>query len=337
MKVLVTGGGGFLGGAIVRRLVERGDTVRTLARGDYPALRELGVETRRGDIATYADVDAATRGCEAVVHTAAKAGAWGPYLEYFDANVAGTQNVINACKRHGISKLVYTSTPSVAFAGVDQDGTNESSLYPDKFLAAYPKTKAAAEHMLLSANNNQLATVALRPHLIWGPGDTQLGPRLVDRARAGRLRIVGSGKQLVDATYVDNAAHAHLLALDRLAPGAACAGKPYYITNGEPWAIANIMNGILAAAGVAPVTKHISPGAAYAAGVVLESVYTLLRKRDEPPMTRFIARQLGTAHWYDISAAQHDLGYAPIVSMQEGLERLKHVWDASAHNGDAAS
>lgn len=330
MKVLVTGGGGFLGGAIVRRLVARGDSVRTLARGDYPALRELGVETRRGDIAKYSDVDAAVRGCEAVVHTAAKAGAWGPYIEYFDANVAGTQNVINACKRHGIAKLVYTSTPSVAFAGTDQEGGNESSPYPEKFLAAYPKTKAAAEHMLLSANSEHLATVALRPHLIWGPGDTQLGPRIVDRARAGKLRIVGSGKQLVDATYVDNAAHAHVLALDRVAPGAACAGKPYYITNGEPWPIADIMNGILAAAGVPPVTKHIAPGVAYAAGVVLEGLYTLLRKHDEPPMTRFVARQLSTAHWYDISAAQRDLGYAPIVSMQDGLERLKMAWNISA-------
>jgi len=330
MKVLVTGGGGFLGGAIVRRLVERGDTVLTLARGDYPALRELGVETQRGDIAKYADVDAAVRGCEAVVHTAAKAGAWGPYLDYFDANVAGTQNVINACKRHGIAKLVYTSTPSVAFAGTDQEGGNESSPYPEKFLAAYPKTKAAAEHMLLSANSEHLATIALRPHLIWGPGDTQLGPRIVERARAGKLRIVGSGKQLVDATYVDNAAHAHVLALDRVAPGAACAGKPYYITNGEPWPIADIMNGILAAAGMPPVTKHIAPSVAYAAGVVLEGLYTLLRKHDEPPMTRFVARQLGTAHWYDVSAAQRDLGYAPIVSMRDGLERLKMAWNISA-------
>lgn len=323
VKVLVTGGGGFLGGAIVRRLVERGDTVRTLARGDYPVLRELGVETRQGDIANYGDVDAAARGCDAIVHTAAKAGAWGPYIEYFDANVLGTQNIVNACKRNGIAKLVYTSTPSVAFAGVDQEGATEAAPYPEKFLAAYPKTKAAAEQIVLSSNGESLATVALRPHLIWGPGDTQLGPRIVDRARAGRLRIVGSGSQLVDATYVDNAAHAHLLALDRVAVGAGCAGKPYYITNDEPWPIADIMNGILDAAGVEPVTGHISPGLAYAAGVVLEGAYTIMRKREEPPMTRFVARQLGTAHWYDIAAAKRDLAYAPIVTMKEGLDRLK--------------
>ncbi len=323
MKVLVTGGGGFLGGAIVRRLIERGHSVRTLARGDYPALRALGVDTAQGDIANYAAVEAAVRGCEAAVHTAAKAGAWGPYLEYYDTNVLGTQNVINACKRCGVPRLVYTSTPSVAFAGKDQEGATEGAPYPKKFLAAYPRTKAIAEQLVLAANSEKLATIALRPHLIWGPGDTQLGPRIVERARAGRLRIVGSGRQLVDATYVDNAAHAHLLAVDRVAPGAACAGKAYYITNAEPWPIADIMNGILEAAGAPPVTKRISPGLAYAAGAVLEAYYTLLRKRAEPPMTRFVARQLGTAHWYDISAAQRDLGYAPVVSMKEGLDRLR--------------
>ncbi len=323
MKVLVTGGGGFLGGAIVRRLIERGHTVRTLARGDYPALRTLGAETMQGDIANYAAVEAAVRGCEAVVHTAAKAGAWGPYLEYYDTNVLGTQNVINACKCSGAARLVYTSTPSVAFAGVDQEGATESAPYPKKFLAAYPRTKATAEQLVLAANGVHLTTVALRPHLIWGPGDTQLGPRIIERARAGRLRIVGTGQQLVDATYVDNAAHAHVLAVDCVTAGAACAGQSYYITNGEPWPIAGIMNGILEAAGVAPVTKRISPGLATFAGTVLEAAYTVLRKKSEPPMTRFVARQLGTAHWYDISAARRDLGYAPAVTMKEGLERLR--------------
>ena len=323
VKVLVTGGGGFLGGAIVRRLIERGHSVRTLARGEYPALSASGVETMQGDIANYAAVEAAVRGCEAIVHTAAKAGAWGPYLEYYDTNVIGTQNVINACKRCEVTRLVYTSTPSVAFAGADQEGVTEAAPYPENFLAAYPRTKAVAEQLVLAANGERLGTIALRPHLIWGPGDTQLGPRIVEGARAGRLRIVGSGRQQVDATYIDNAAHAHVLAVDRIAPGAACGGKAYYITNGEPWPIADIMNGIIEAAGAPPVTKHISPGVAYAAGVACETIYTLLRKRNEPPMTRFVARQLGTAHWYDISAAQQDLGYAPIVSMKEGLERLR--------------
>jgi len=323
VKVLVTGGGGFLGGAIVRMLIARGDAVRVLARGEYPALRELGVETAQGDIANYAAVESAAHGCDAVIHTAAKAGSWGPYIGYYDTNVLGTQNVVNACKRCSIPKLVYTSTPSVAFAGIDQEGATETAPYPEKFLAAYPRTKAIAEQTLLRANSPALSTVALRPHLIWGPGDTQLTPRLIERAKAGRLRIVGTGQQLVDATYVNNAAHAHVLALDRLAPNAACAGKAYYITNAEPWPIADIMNGILEAAGAPTVTRRVSAGAAYAVGVVFETIYTVLRKHEEPPMTRFVARQLGTAHWYDISAARTDLGYAPLVSMKDGLQRLR--------------
>lgn len=323
MKVLVTGGGGFLGSAIVARLIEAGHDVHTLARSDYPALRDLGATTHQGDIAHYASVDQAARGCNAIVHAAAKAGVWGPYIDYYDANVIGTQNVLNACKRHGIEKLVYTSTPSVAFAGRDQEGADESAPYPSKFLSAYPKTKAIAEQMVLRANGDAPATVTLRPHLIWGPGDTQLGPRLIDRARAGKLRLVGSGQQKVDATYIDNAAYAHVLALDAIAPGADCAGKAYYITNGEPMPIANIVNGILSAANAPPVDKKVSPGVAYAAGALMEFAYRALGRAEEPPMTRFIARQLATAHWYDIGRARSDLGYEPIVSMDEGFDRLR--------------
>jgi olefin beta-lactone synthetase len=286
-------------------------------------LAQLGVEPVRGDIADYRAVESAAAGCDAVIHAAAKAGVWGPYLEYYDTNFIGTQNVVNACRRHEISRLVYTSTPSVAFAGADQDGANESAPYPGKFLAHYPKTKAMAERLVLSANGPKLAAVALRPHLLWGPNDTQLVPRILDRARAGKLRIVGSGQQQIDATYIDNAALAHVLALDRVAPGAACAGKAYYISNGEPMAIRDVINRILDAAGMPPVTRHVAPGAAYAAGWAMEWAYRLLRRTDEPPMTRFVARQLATAHWYDISAARNDLGYAPAVTMDDGFERLR--------------
>jgi nucleoside-diphosphate-sugar epimerase len=323
VKVLVTGGGGFLGSAIVRMLAARGDSVRTMSRGEYPAMAELGVETVRGDIANYRAVEAAADGCGAIIHTAAKAGVWGRYLEYYDTNVIGTQNVINACRRHGISRLVYTSTPSVAFAGVDQDGVNEAAPYPDRYLADYPKTKAMAERLVLQANGEKLATVALRPHLLWGPNDTQLVPRILERARTRKLRIVGSGDQKVDATYVDNAAHAHVLALDALSPVAACAGKAYYISNGEPMPIREVINAILDAAGLPPVTRTVAPGVAYAVGWAMEVLYRLTRRADEPPMTRFVARQLATAHWYDIGAARNDLGYAPIVSMEEGFERLR--------------
>jgi nucleoside-diphosphate-sugar epimerase len=267
-------------------------------------------------------VDEAANGCDAVIHAAAKAGVWGPYQEYFKTNVLGTQNVLNACRRRGIAKLVYTSTPSVAFDGTDQNGVDESAPYPRKYLADYPRTKAIAERLVLDATGPALATVALRPHLLWGPHDTQLVPRILDRARSGKLRIVGSGDQMIDATYVDNAAHAHVVALDALSPDAACTGKAYYITNGEPMPIRDVINGILNAAGIPPVTWHISPAVAFAAGTVLEAAFRALRRADEPPMTRFVARQLATAHWYDIGAARRDLGFAPAVSMQEGFKRL---------------
>lgn len=323
MKVLVTGGGGFLGRAVIGRLLDKGYDVRSLARGDYPELSTLGVETVQGDIAHYASTDGAVAGCDAVMHVAAKAGVWGRYLDYYDTNVLGTQNVINACKRHGVRKLVYTSTPSVAFAGTDQEGVDESAPYPDRFLAAYPKTKAMAEHLARAANGPELSTMSLRPHLIWGPGDTQLVPRIVERAKAGKLRIVGSGAQKVDATYIDNAAHAHVLALERLDAEAPCAGKVYYVSNDEPWPIADVMNGIVEAAGLPKVNRHVAVSAAYAAGTAFEWTYRLLRKQEEPPMTRFVARQLATSHWYDITAAKTDLGYTPVVSMEEGLERLR--------------
>lgn len=323
MKVLVTGGGGFLGSAIVRRLVERGDGVRILARSAYPALEAQGVECIRGDIADAAVVSRAVQGCDLVIHTAAKAGVWGLHEEYMLANVVGTDNVLQACLEHGVSKLVHTSSPSLTFAGKDQDGVDESVPIPDTFLNPYPETKAEAERHVLAANGPKLATVALRPHLIFGPGDPHLAPRIIDRAKRGRLRIVGTGRYLVDMTYVDNVADAHILAADRLEPGSEIAGKAYFISNGEPTAIEDLINMILATAGVPPVGKHISLGAAYRIGAVLETVWRLFGMGGEPPMTRFVALQLGTAHWFDISAARRDLGYEPQVSIAEGMKRLE--------------
>ena len=322
MTILVTGGGGFLGKAVVKRLIEEGHALRTFSRGDYPELLKMGVDTRQGDLTDFSAVDDAVSGCDAVIHCAAKAGASLDYLSFFEANVLGTQNVLDACKRRDVSKLVYTSTPSVVFAGEDQEGIDESTPYPEKFNAHYPRTKAAAERLVLQANSPTLSTVALRPHLIWGPGDTQLIPRIIERARAGRMRLVGSGRNLIDATYVDNAAHAHVLAVQLLAPDAPCAGKPYFITNDEPMPFSEIVDDILAAAGLEPLSKSISPRLAYLAGAMLEAAYTVLRKRDEPPMTRFVARQFATAHWYNINAAKQDLGYETLVSMQEGMRRL---------------
>lgn len=330
MKVLVTGGGGFLGGAVVRRLVERGDDVRTFQRGDYPWHRELGVEARRGDLAEAAAVDVAVAGCEAVLHVAALAGVWGPRREFERANVLGAANLLAACRRHGVGRLVYTSTPSVVHAGDDIAGGDESLPYPDRFHAHYPRTKAAAERAVLAANGPDLATTALRPHLIWGPGDTHLVPQIVARSRSGRLRLVGGGEALVDSTYIENAAHAHLLALDRLAPGAPPAGRAYFISNGEPRPVRELVNGILAAAGEPPAGKSLGPRAAWLAGAAMEAAWTLLPLPGEPPMTRFLARQLATAHWYDLSAARRDLGYQPQVTLDEGLARLRESFAVRA-------
>ncbi len=322
MRVLVTGGGGFLGGAIVRRLVARGDRVRSFARGEYPELEKLGVEVRRGDLCDADAVAAATLGCERVFHVAALPGVWGAYKKYYRTNVVGTDNVLAACRAQGVERLVYTSTPSVVHAGGDIEGGDESLPYATQYSAHYPRTKAVAERRVLEANGGNLSTVALRPHLIWGPGDNHLTPRILARGRAGRLRLIGNRPNLIDTVYIDNAADAHILAADRLEPSAACAGRAYFISNGQPVTLAEITNGILAAAGLPPVTRRISAPLAYALGALAELAYGLLRIRKEPPLTRFLARQLSTAHWFEIGAARRDLGYEPAVSIREGLRRL---------------
>ena len=320
--IVVTGGGGFLGGAIVRQLLARGEQVRSVQRSDVPALRALGVDVVRADLSDARACLEALRGADAVLHVAAKAGVWGSEASYHAANVQATDNVIAACRTLGIGKLVYTSTPSVVHAGGDVENLDESTPVATHFSAPYPRTKALAEAHVLAANDADLATVALRPHLIWGPGDTQLTARVLARARAGRLRLVGGGEKLIDSIYIDNAAAAHLDALDRLRPGAPCAGRAYFITQGEPMPQKQLINGMLAAAGLPPCERSLAPGMAWLAGALLELVWTLLRRQDEPMMTRFLARQLATAHWYDISAARRDLGYAPKVSVAQGLQKL---------------
>jgi len=323
MRVLVTGGGGFLGSAMCRALVARGYEVRSFSRGDYPALSALGVECFRGDICNFNALRPAVRDCDAVFHVAAKAGVWGRHWDYYAANVEGTATVEMLCVELTVPRLIYTSSPSVVYGGTDEAGINESTPYPKHYLTDYPETKASAESYVLEANTPQLATIALRPHLIWGPGDNHLLPRLIAKARAGKLRRVGDGKNVVDTTYIDNAVAAHLAALDHLQPGAPCAGKVYFIANDEPLLLWDLINRMLACADLPPVTKSVSARTAYVAGAVFEGLYALLRREDEPPMTRFVARQLATSHWYDLSAAKHDLGYSPQVTVEEGLRRLR--------------
>lgn len=321
MRVLVTGAGGFLGLAICRLLKARGDQVVGLQRSDSLVLRAMKIELQRGDLADASVVQRAAQGCDAVIHVAAKAGHWGRHADYYRANVVGTLNVLDACARHGIRRLVHTSTPSVVHAGQDLEGVDESLPYPARFHAHYPATKAQAERAVLEASSASLATVALRPHLIWGPGDNHLLPRILARARAGRLALVGPPR-LIDTVYIDNAAQAHLDALDRLQPQAACAGKAYFIAQGEPLDSGAMINRLLACAGLPPVTRRIPYRLAYVAGALMEWSWRLLRLGGEPLMTRFLANQLATAHWYDLSAARRDLGYAPAISLDEGMQRL---------------
>ncbi|MFN0018592.1 MAG: NAD-dependent epimerase/dehydratase family protein [Pirellulaceae bacterium] len=323
MYALVTGAGGFLGQAITRQLMAQGHKVRALARGDYPTLTQLGVQALRGDIQDAAAVEQACRGIDAVFHVAAIAGIWGKWRTYYGINTLGTRNVIAACRKHSIPRLIYTSSPSVTFAATDQCNIDESAPYAKRWLAHYPHTKALAEQEVLAANDSNLLTCALRPHLIWGPGDQHLIPRLLSRARAGQLRRVGAGKNLIDAVYVENAAAAHLLAAGKLEAGSPVCGKAYFITNGEPVNCWDWINEILSLAGVPPVAKSISYRAAYAAGAVLEGIWKLTGRLGEPRMTRFLAAQLATSHYYNITAARRDLGFEPAISMAAGMEKLR--------------
>ena len=326
MKILITGGGGFLGRAVVEALVARGDEVTSVSRGDYPELRQMGVRTMRGDLAEAEVARQACFGQEAVIHVAARAGVWGPAEAFRRANVEATERVLRACTAEGIRLLVYTSSPSVTFGGGDARGAGPASPYPERYLNHYTATKAEAEQAVLAANSPALRTCALRPHLIFGPGDPHLIPRLLDRARRGRLRIVGTGDNRVDLTYVDDAARAHLLALDALvrAPDhhAPPCGRPYFISQGDPVELWPWVNGLLARLDIPPVTRRVPRPLAHAAGATLEALWGGLGLSGEPPMTRFLAAQLATSHWYDMEPARRDLGYRPQVSMDEALERL---------------
>ncbi|MCL1048388.1 NAD-dependent epimerase/dehydratase family protein [Shewanella abyssi] len=335
----VTGAGGFLGKAICERLLAVGIEVTGFARGDYPSLSAMGVNMIKGDLADEAAVCAAMQGCDIVFHVASKAGVWGSKQSYFSPNVDGARYIINACKQANISKLIYTSTPSVTFAGLDENGCDESAPYAEHYLNFYGESKAVAEKMMISASGEQTAagqllqTVSLRPHLIWGPGDPHLVPRVLERATAGRLKLVGKQDKLVDTIYVGNAAFAHILAAERLCAASAqglqapCAGKAYYLSNDEPITMAEMLNKILDCKGLPNVSKRVPTSIAYGVGAVLETIYHLLGKSAEPIMTRFVARQLSTSHYFNIDAAKRDLGYSAVVSIDEGMQRLKKSLD----------
>lgn len=321
MRVLVTGGGGFLGGALCRRLIERGDEVTSLSRGDYPGLREVGVRTVRADLTDTAAVARAAEGCDVVHHVAALAGVWGRRRDYWHANVEGTRSVLEACRSAGVTRLVHTSSPSVCFDGEDHRMASNDLPRATRFLAHYPASKAEAEALVLDASGPDLATCALRPHLIFGPGDPHLLPRVVEAARAGRLARVGDGTNEVTMCFVDNAAEAHLCAGDRLQPGAPLAGQAYFIGQEEPVRIWEWLDQLLAALGDPPIRKRISLGAARTVGGLLELLWTLLPLPGEPRMTRFVATQLATSHSYTMEPARRDLGYREVVGLEDATRR----------------
>jgi len=320
-SILVTGGGGFLGHAIVRKLLAKGHRVTSFSRGSHPELDAMGVTQHLGDLADAYAVKKAVDGKDAVFHTAARAGVWGPFDDFFRPNVTGTRNVIAACRACAVDRLIYTSSPSVVFDGKDMEGVNETVPYPTDFHAPYPRTKAMAELEVMAAADKKLRTLTLRPHLIWGPGDPHLAPRIIARAKS--LRQVGDGGNRVDTIYIDNAALAHVLAMEALDKNPEISGKAYFISDDAPILLWEMVNRILDAGGKPPVKRRISPGTAYRIGAVLEWVYRTFGLKGEPKMTRFVARELATSHWFDVSAAKRDLGYTAKVSIDEGMRRLK--------------
>lgn len=319
MSTLVTGGTGFLGRRLVERLLAQGRKVTVLGRTPAPDLAARGVTFIQASLDDAPTVAAACAGITTVFHTAARVGVWGRYEDFHRTNVLGTRALLDGCRRHGVRTFVHTSTPSVVYNGRDLADADESLPLTAACPSPYPLTKAIAEREVLAANSPALRTVALRPHLIWGVGDPHLVPRVLARARAGRLRIVGAGRNRVDMVHVENAVDAHLCA-ESAVP--AAAGRAYFITNGEPVVLWDWINELLTSLGEPPVTRKISLGAATALGAICEVAWNVLPLKGEPPMTRFVAAELAKDHWFKIAAARRDLGYAPKISMAAGTAEL---------------
>jgi len=319
MNALVTGGGGFLGRRLVELLLSQGHQVRFLARGAYPEVEALGAQGFQVDIRDSAALSSVMDGVDTIFHVASKAGVWGAYEEYYSINVTGTMNLLKAAEDAGVKRFVYTSTPSVVSYDSDIQNGPQDLPYAENYPAHYPATKAEAERMVLAANSRHISTIALRPHLIFGPGDSHLLPRFVEGALKGRLRIIGDGSNAVDFTFVDNAAWAHIdAALALTDSDAPCAGKAYFISNGEPVKLWVWFNTLLDALGEKPLTRQLSHGAAKRIFRWVETVYKIL-PLGEPLVTEFLADAMAKSHWFDMSPAGRDFGYHTRVSMEEAM------------------
>lgn len=324
MSNLVTGGSGFLGSYVVEQLVARGERVRVFCRSEPDCQALPGVEWYQGDIRDVEKLSGVCQDIDTVFHCSARVGIWGPWKIFHAINTQGTLDLLDAARSHGVSRFVYTSSPSVVFDGQDHANADESLPFAPKFLCAYPRSKALAEEAVRSANGQGgLATVTLRPHLLWGPGDNQLLPRMIERAQSKRLRRVGDGHNHISMSYVENAAAAHIQAADLLHLEAAHAGKVYFINETESVNLWEWINRLLSLAGVDPVDRSLSVKTALWLGGLSEAAWWLLRRRGDPPMTRFLALQLARTHSYSIAAAERDFGYRKIVTVEEGLRRTQ--------------
>ncbi len=323
MRVLVTGGGGFLGGAVVRELLSRGHQVRSISRGHYPELEELGVASYQADLADGGPaLVEALQGVECVIHCAAKAGVSGSRESYMRPNYGGTKVLLSAARDAGVTRFVHTSSPSVCFDGTDHINAGPELPHATHFLAPYPESKSLAEKAVLAANRQgNFHTCALRPHLIFGPGDPHLLPKLLERARSGRLMQVGPGTNQVSMTYVENGALAHVLAAEQLHADAPIAGRAYFVNQTDPIQLWDWIGEVLAALELPPVQRQVSLGFAYKVGAVLETMHRWFARKGDPAMSRFIAQQLASSHSYDMAFLQRDLDYTERVDMQEATRR----------------
>lgn len=325
MRILVTGGGGFLGSYIIKELLKNPSYIVTnFSRHAYPSLEDIGVPTIKGNLQNVEDINRALdQGFDAIFHVAALAGVWGKYEDYYGINYLGTKNLLEAAKSKGIKRFVYTSTPSVVFDKSDLMGVGEERPYAEKFLNAYSETKTMAEKLVLQMNDSEsFLTCALRPHLIWGPGDPHLFPRVIQKGKEGKLRIVGDGENLVDIIYVENAARAHVQAFEHLSPGSRVCGQAYFLGQERPVKLWDFINQVLGMVKVEPVMNSIDVATAYRLGWFLEKMFKLLGiQKPEPPMTRFVALNLGKSHYFSHEKARRDFGYTPHVSIEEGLKR----------------